>query len=160
MLLTILKFPHPILRTKTDLITEFDEDLHTALDAMKLTMIANRGIGLAANQVGITKRFFIMQDNRGNIVEFINPEILESEGSQYLNEGCLSGPGAIVQIPRAKQVTVRAKDRNGEEFTVVCFDLEAVCVQHEIDHLNGDFFIDKAPRQQRKASYKILRLKD
>lgn len=156
----ILKFPHPVLRQRTNPVTEFNTELHSLLDAMKVAMIANGGIGLAANQVGSSHRVFIMKDNRGKVVEFVNPEIIESEGSQFLNEGCLSGPGVYVQVARAKEVVVKAQDRNGEEFTVFCMDLEAVCVQHELDHLNGDFFIDKASRQQRRAGYKKLGLKD
>lgn len=159
MLLTILKFSHKALSTKTEPVTDFDASLHEALDAMRDTMIANRGVGLAANQVGIPYRFFIMKDNKDKVWEFINPEILETEGAQFQNEGCLSGPGVYVQINRSQMVMVKAKDRNGEEFTVMCVDLEAVCVQHEIDHLNGETFLDKAPRQQRKAAYAKLGLK-
>lgn len=158
-MLTILKFPHKILTTKTEPVTDFDEGLHAALDAMEQTMKANKGIGLAANQVGIPLSFFIMLDHKGKVWEFMNPEIIEAEGAQFQNEGCLSGPGVFVQLNRSKQITVKAQDRDGNPFTVMCLDLEAVCVQHEMDHLKGELFLDKAPRQQRKAAYSRLGLK-
>lgn len=155
----ILKYPNPILKQKTELVTEFGPELHRSLVSMKLAMLEHKGIGLAANQVGINQRFFIMQDKKGQLWEFINPEITDREDTILINEGCLSAPDIFVQIARSKTVTVQAKDRNGEDFTVICQDIEAVCVQHEIDHLDGIFYLDKAPRQQRRAAYSKLGIK-
>lgn len=164
MLLTA-RFPDPVLTTHcvpydfSIPAVQQEFNLPEFLDAMAPHMKAEKGIGLAANQVGKNVRIFIMLDSKGSIVEFINPEIIDRDGMIALNEGCLSAPGAFVQLPRSQTVTVKALDRNGVEFTVVCQDLEAVCVQHEIDHLDGLFFIEKAPRQQRRHAMKVLGLK-
>ncbi len=166
--LKVVKYPNDVLTTKCQSY-DFAVDLnfqasgmklHETLDAMVNIMDSENGMGLAANQVGIPYRFFIMRDLKGKIWEFINPVITESEEECImLNEGCLSAPGAFVQIPRRKSVTVKAQDRNGEEFTVIALDLEAVCVQHEIDHLDGIFYLDKVNRQQRRNAYRILGIK-
>lgn len=160
MSVKIVKFPHVSLKTKTNIVTNFNADLGAILDTMKLAMISNRGLGLAANQIDCNLRMFVMLDSKKRILELVNPEILEQDGVQLLNEGCLSGARVVVQLPRAKQITVKAQDRKGEEFKLVFADLEAVIVQHEMDHLNGEFFFDKAPRQQRKVARKILKIKD
>lgn len=160
-MLPIVKYPNPILTTPCALVEAFDDSLHEILDRMPETMKAHQGAGLAANQIGVAKRFFIMLDNKGAIREFINPEILDrSAENMLINEGCLSAPGAIVQVPtRSQCITVRAKDRHGNEFAVVCEDFEAVCVQHEIDHLDGIFYLDKTSRNQRRAALRDLGLK-
>lgn len=152
----LVYFPDEALTTVCEPVTEFGPELHAQLDAMRPIMVENNGMGLAANQVGITKRFFIMKDKKGTIYEFINPEIIEKTGTTVLNEGCLSAPGGFVQMPRAQEVFVRAQDRNGEEFKVVAVDIEAVCVQHEIEHLDGKLFYAAANRQQRRAIEKLI----
>jgi peptide deformylase len=157
--MNIVKYPNSILTTQCQPVEKFDKDLHELLDLMAPAMRSNNGIGLAANQVGYPWRVFIMQDKKGKIWEFINPVITESSDTVFLNEGCLSAPGVFVQIARSKTVTVVAQDRNGEQFTVMCEDLEAVCAQHEIDHLDGKFYLEKASRQQRRAGYAKLGLK-
>lgn len=154
--LSIVKYPDERLLTKSQDVSDFGAALHKTLDAMWPLMEANKGIGLAANQVGITQRFFILKDEKGRRWEFINPEVVDREGNTTINEGCLSAPGAFVQVPRAQTVTVKARDRFGAEFQVVCQDLEAVCIQHEIDHLDGIFFLSKTSRQQRRAALKSL----
>lgn len=159
-MLTVRKYPDPILATKCDPWTSPSfADLHATLNAMFEVMETEKGIGLAANQVGINARIFIMKDQKGKLWEFINPEIVERDGGQQINEGCLSAPGVFVQVPRSQSVTVKAQDRNGEEFRVVCQDIEAVCVQHELDHLDGVFFLSKTSRNQRRAALKTLGLK-
>lgn len=158
----IVRFPDPVLTTKCEPVdpSEFEDgNIPKLLEDMAEAMRSENGIGLAANQVGVGKRIFVMLDSKGKLWEFINPEILDRDGVIAINEGCLSAPGAFVQLPRAQTVTVKALDRNGEEFTVMCQDLESVCVQHEIDHLDGVFFIEKAPRQQRRHALKVLGLK-
>lgn len=158
-MLSIVAYPNPILSTKCEPVTEFNSELHAQLDEMLPIMKAAQGIGLAANQVGIGKRFFIMLDVKGKLWEFINPTITSHDGGIQINEGCLSAAGVVIQVPRSKQVTVEAFDRNGDSFTVLCEDLEAVCIQHEIDHLDGVFFIEKTSRNQRRAALKQLGLK-
>lgn len=155
----ILKYPNVALSTKCELVTLFDTELHNTLDAMVPLMLDNAGIGLAANQVGILKRFFIMKDSKGKVWDFINPKIIDQEGFIQLNEGCLSAKGVFVQVPRSQTVTIHAQDRFGEFFTVICNDLEAVCALHEIDHLDGEFFLSKTTRNQRRAAFRQLGIK-
>lgn len=162
-----IKYPDPILTTPCmpyDFMNAenfFPKNyvLHQVLDEMAIHMKSENGIGLAANQVGIPYRIFVMLDQKGKLWEFINPELSEPEGHIAINEGCLSAPGAIVQVPRAQTITVKAQDRNGEFFTVICQDVEAVCVQHEYDHLQGIFYLEKTSRQQRRQALKALGLK-
>ncbi len=157
-----VKYPDPILTTPCPEFkfgTMSDADLFHILDEMAAHMKAEKGIGLAANQVGHSIRVFVMLDAKQKIWEFINPTIIERSGGVQLNEGCLSAPGVVVQVPRFQTVTVKAYDRTGAEFTVVCEDLEAVCVQHELDHLDGVFFLEKTSRNQRRAALKSLGLK-
>ena len=159
-MLTVRKYPDPILTKVTSKVILFDKFFHDILDEMSKVMKKENGIGLAANQVGMSLRFFVMQDTKGKFWEFINPEILDRDGHiADFNEGCLSAPGVFVQIPRAQNITVKAQDRNGQEFTVVCQDIEAVCVQHEVDHLDGIFFLEKTSRNQRRAAFRTLGLK-
>lgn len=154
--LQLVYYPDQILKTPCEPVTEFNEELHAQLDQMREIMKANNGIGLAANQVGISKRFFIMQDKNGKIWDFVNPKITDEEGLIQINEGCLSAPGVHVQPVRAETITVHAQDRNGEAFTIIAEAVEAVCIQHENDHINGVFFFDKVPRQQRRHAEKQL----
>lgn len=156
MELEIVYFPSPLLKTPGTLVDVFDEKLSQFLEAMAITMTINNGIGLAANQVGDPRRMFIMKDRKGKLYEFINPVILETTGTIVLDEGCLSVPGAFVQVPRAQEVYVRAQNRRGEFFEVVALDLEAVCVQHEIEHLEGKAYYERANRQQRRAVEKAI----
>lgn len=160
-MLPTVKYPDPILTTPCRRVNpdDFGPDLNKLLDDMAETMKAENGIGLAANQVGVPRRVFIMLDQKGKLWEFVNPRITEREGFQQINEGCLSAPGAFVSVPRAASITVVAQDRNREEFTVVCYEIEAVCVQHEIDHLDGIFYLEKTTRNQRRAALKTLGLK-
>lgn len=146
--------PHPALFTKCNEVVSFDDTLHRTLDEMKSVMRQNSGMGLAANQVNIIKKFFIMQDQHGQIWEFINPTILEKDDLKAnLSESCLSAPcnptnskvhvSDLIVPSRALNIVVQAQDRYGEEFTMAAYGIEAVCIQHEYDHLNGEFFFDK-----------------
>ncbi|MBP5416192.1 MAG: peptide deformylase [Clostridiales bacterium] len=135
----------PILRKKSRPVEKFDEKLATLLDDMAETMyFENRGIGIAAVQVGILRRIFVVDvgDENGKI-EFINPEIYERNGTQLFMEGCLSCPGKNGYVERPERIRVRAQNRNGEWFDMEATDLLAVCICHEYDHLDGILFIDK-----------------
>lgn len=158
-MLRTVKYPDPILTTKCALVVSFDKVLHDLLDGMREHMKLENGIGLAANQVGYSARVFVMEDQKKKVWEFINPEIVERDGHQAIDEGCLSAPGVSVQVPRAQTVMVKAFDRSGNEFKVVCEGIEAVCIQHEIDHLDGIFFLEKTSRNQRRAALRSLGLK-
>ncbi len=121
----------------------FDSKLHTILDDMKDTMYKAEGVGLAAPQVGILRRFCVIDVGEG-IIELINPVITETSGKQTDNEGCLSLPGKSAEVTRPMKVTVRAQDRFGNNFTVTGEGLLARALCHEIDHLDGVLYIDKA----------------
>jgi peptide deformylase len=158
-IMELVKFPNNILTKPTKKVAAFDEALHKELDTMLEIMNANNGMGLAANQVGLTKSMFIMKDKQGNIIEFVNPKIVERAGNQMLSEGCLSAPGVSLTIPRSEQIYVEAYTRNGEQFQIVATGMESVCIQHEFDHLQGIFFLSKANRQQRRAALSQLGIK-
>ena len=147
---TILTDGNPALRKVCRPYTEFNERLHQLLDDMKETLIASNGVGIAAPQVGIIRRACIVMETNvpegeeEYFIELINPEIIESDGEQEGNEGCLSLPDRYGIVKRPNHVKVRAQDRNGEFFEVEGVGLTARCFCHEIDHLNGILFKDKA----------------
>ena len=145
MILNVVKYGDPILTKRADEVSEFDEKLHKLIDDMFETMYGAPGVGLAAPQVGVLKRLFVMDCSSGKNtkqkVVLINPVIESEEGEQIGDEGCLSFPGIFLEIKRAQRVVVRAQDLDGSEMTLDVMDLEARCVSHETDHLDGELFI-------------------
>lgn len=143
-ILNILHFPDPRLRTKAKPVTEFDGDLETLANDMLETMYEAPGIGLAATQVDKHIRLLVMDisEQKDSPRVLINPEILSSEGEEEMDEGCLSVPGYYETVRRAEKVQVRAQDVKGEYFDIQADGLEAVCIQHEMDHLDGKLFVD------------------
>lgn len=137
----IVKLGDDVLRKVCRTQLTFDDRLHQVLDDMAETMYAADGVGLAAPQVGILRRYCIIDVGDG-LVELINPVIIEKEGEQVGNEGCLSIPGRSEIIKRPMKVTVRAQNRFGENITVTGEGLKARAFCHEIDHLNGTMYID------------------
>ncbi len=126
---------------------QFDEKLWTVLDDMKETMYKAEGVGLAAPQIGILRRYCVIDVGDG-LVELINPVITEMSGKQTDSEGCLSLPGRSAEVTRPKKVTVRAQDRFGNNFTITGEDLKARALCHEIDHLDGVLYIDRANKEK------------
>jgi peptide deformylase len=143
-LLNILHFPDPRLRTVAKEVTEFDDELRQFVSDMFETMYEAPGIGLAATQVDRHIRLLVMDvsEARNQPRCLINPEILESEGEEQMDEGCLSVPGFYEKVRRAERIRVRAYDENGELAEFDAEGLEAVCIQHEMDHLDGKLFVD------------------
>ena len=136
----------PLLRKTSRPVDEITPRIIKLLDDMADTMYyGGRGIGIAAPQVGVLRRVFIVDvgDEHG-LIEFINPEILEASGTQTDNEGCLSVPGKTCEVERPSHIKVKATDRNGNEFELEADGLLARCICHENDHLNGVLFIDKS----------------
>ncbi|NLW12800.1 MAG: peptide deformylase [Clostridiaceae bacterium] len=132
------------LRKKSREITKFDDRLQILIDDMFETMYENNGIGLAAPQVGILRRLFVMDLHDGNEpVVAINPVITDAEGSQIGQEGCLSIPGSYGDVERPASLVLKALDRNGQPFEMRAEELTAVCISHETDHLDGILFRDK-----------------
>ncbi len=141
---TILEFPDPRLRTRARPVTRFDAELTRTVDDMFETMYAAPGVGLAATQVDVHLRLIVIDvsPDKSEPLVFINPEILASEGTESTEEGCLSFPGIFDEVRRAARVRVRAQDREGTVFERDCDGLLAVCIQHEMDHLEGKLFVD------------------
>jgi peptide deformylase len=146
MILEIVKYGDPALTKRAEEITEFDARLRKMVDDMFETMYGANGVGLAAPQVGILKRLFVMDCSAGREkprkVALINPVIETEEGEQIGDEGCLSFPGIYFQVARPERVVVRAQDIDGKPFSLDVMDLEARCVSHETEHLDGDLFIE------------------
>ncbi len=135
----------PLLRKKSRVVENIDQRILTLLDDLADTMyLDNRGIGIAAPQVGVLRRVFIVDvgDEHG-LIEFINPEMLEQKGAAVGPEGCLSVPGRSGEVERPEEITIRALNRAGESFTLTATGMLAVCICHEYDHLDGILFIDK-----------------
>ncbi len=143
-LLNILHFPDPRLRTKAVEVGAFDANLKTLVSDMLETMYEAPGIGLAATQVDKHIRLFVMDVSEDKTAPrvLINPQILSAEGVEEMDEGCLSVPGYYETVSRADKIHVRAQDQNGAFFEVHAEGLEAVCIQHEMDHLEGKLFVD------------------
>ncbi len=157
--LDILEFPDPRLRKVARPVTEVTDEERKLAENMLETMYDAPGIGLAATQVDRHIRLLVMDvsDSRDQPRVFINPEILERSGEQTCEEGCLSIPGEQAEVKRAGQVRVRALDTSGETFELELDGLGAVCVQHEIDHLDGKLFIDYLSPLKRRMVEKRLR---
>jgi len=160
MILNVVKYGDPILTKRADEVSEFDQNLSKLVDDMFETMYGAPGVGLAAPQVGVLKRLFVMdcssgKDKRQKVV-LINPVIETEEGEQVGDEGCLSFPGVFIEVKRPQRVVVRAQDLNGTEITLDVMDLQARCVSHETDHLDGELFINYlSPLKRDLAKRKI-----
>lgn len=165
-LLNILRYPDARLHKLAAPITVFDDGLKKLVADMAETMYAAPGIGLAATQVDVHKQVIVVDvsERRDSLVVLVNPEIVEAIGESDIEEGCLSVPGIYELVPRAERVKVRAFDQNGKAFTLDVQGLLAVCIQHEMDHLQGKVFIEylsqlkqqrvraKLAKQQRKSA--------
>jgi len=161
MVREIVVYPDKRLKLISKEVESFDAQLHTLLDDMYDTMCAKNGVGLAAIQVGVDIRALIinvpLEDEEGehdqpkeNTLEMINPVILEADGSEKFQEGCLSIPGVYEDVERAKHVKVEYFDRHGQKHTIEDDDFLAVAMQHEMDHLEGKVFIEKLSFLKRK----------
>lgn len=148
--LEIRKYPEKVLREKTALVTDFDSDLQKLIDDMIETMYAAPGIGLAANQAGVSKQVLVIdvstREEGPPLIVLVNPEIIHAEGETSLEEGCLSLPGYTTVIKRAERVRVKGIDRHGREVEIEGNGLLSRALQHEIDHLNGVLLIDRIGR--------------
>ena len=142
--LEILEFPDPRLRTRAQPVEQFDAALGRLIDDMLATMYAAPGIGLAATQVDVHRRLIVIDvsENKDQPLVFINPQILSHDGVEVSEEGCLSVPQIFEEVERAARVRARAQDRHGKVFEVELEGLLAICLQHEMDHLEGKLFVD------------------
>jgi peptide deformylase len=157
-LLTILEYPDPRLRTRAEPVTVFDEAFGRLVDDMFETMYAAPGIGLAATQVDAHRQLIVIDtsEEKNERHVFVNPVILEKSGTAVTEEGCLSVPGIFDEVQRASHVRVRARDRHGIEFEQDLEGILAVCLQHEMDHLDGKLFVDYLSDLKRERIRKKL----
>ena len=145
---TILHYPDPRLRQVAQPVTTVDDEVRRLVDDMAETMYAAPGIGLAAVQINVAQRVVVidLSETRNALQVFINPEIMERDGKQVFEEGCLSVPGVYDEVERSRHIRMRALDRNGQPFELEAEGLLATCIQHEIDHLEGKVFVDYLSR--------------
>lgn len=156
--LEILEFPDPRLRTRAKPVEAFDAGLGQLIDDMVETMYAANGIGLAATQVNHHQRLLVLDvsEQQDNPKVYINPKIVDEEGSEVCEEGCLSVPGIYAKVQRAEKVRVEAQDRHGVTFQEDAEGIHAICLQHEMDHLEGKLFVDYLSPLKRQIVRKKL----
>jgi len=161
MILTILKYPDPVLSKPGEPVTEFNDELRRLVADMFETTYANQGIGLAAPQVGVSKRVTVVDLSVGkdpkDKLAIINPEVIFRDGKQYEEEGCLSFPDIREKVVRAAKVRIRAQDEYGKWFEIDGEELLARAFQHEIDHLDGVLFIFRMSALKRNLSLRKIR---
>lgn len=151
-LLDILEFPDPRLRTVAKPVTQVDDGIRKLVDDMLETMYEAPGIGLAATQINVHKRIIVIDvsEDKSEPMVLINPEFDVIEGEQEYDEGCLSVPGYYETVTRAEKILLKALDKDGNPYEKECEGLLSVCVQHEIDHLNGKLFVDHISKLKRE----------
>ena len=156
--LTILEFPDPRLRTRASPVESVDDDLRSLIDDLFETMYEAPGIGLAATQVNVHQRLLVadVSADKSEPYALINPVILEKDGLTVTEEGCLSVPGYFDEVERAQHIRVKYLDRNGDDVEMEAEDLLAVCIQHEMDHLEGKLFVDYLSEAKRTRIRKKL----
>lgn len=162
--LEIRKYPEEILKKKAEAITDINEDLHRLIDDMIETMYKANGVGLAAPQVGVSKRLIVVdtspREANQSLIVLINPEISDSEGEILSEEGCLSLPGFITRLKRKEKILVKGLDRKGKEIEVQATGLLARALQHELDHLEGILLVDRiSPLKRELFRRKYLKAK-
>lgn len=157
-ILTILEFPDERLRKKAAVVKTVDDKIKKLVDDMLETMYQSHGVGLAATQVDIHQRVIVIDvsEEKDAPLFLINPEIIEKDGIKESEEGCLSVPGFFEKVKRAEHIRVKALNREGQSFEFEARELLAVCVQHEIDHLNGKLFVDYISSLKRQRIKKKL----
>ncbi len=156
--LEILEIPDVRLRTIAKPVKAFDDKLGSLIDDMTETMYSAQGIGLAATQVNVHQRLLVLDvsERQDQPRVYINPEIVESEGEETCEEGCLSVPGIYAEVSRAEKIRVIAQNRDGSSFEEALEGMHAICLQHEIDHLNGRLFVDYlSPLKRRMVTKKL-----
>ncbi len=160
-ILSILEFPDERLRKKATVVKVVDDKVRKLLDDMLETMYESRGVGLAATQVDVHQRIVVIDvsDEKEDPLFLINPEIIEKDGVKEAEEGCLSVPGFFEKVTRAEHIRVRALDREGQSFEFEATELLAICVQHELDHLDGKLFVDHiSPLKRQRIKKKLEKI--
>jgi peptide deformylase len=145
----VITYPHPLLRKRSQPVKAVNNEVLRLIEDMADTMYAQRGVGLAAVQIGVHQRVITIDVGEG-LLAMINPEVLERSGETQMEEGCLCLPGVIVEVERSERVTVRGLNEKGEEVTLPAEGLLARALQHEIEHLDGILIVDKVSRLKRE----------
>ena len=159
-ILDVLIYPDPLLARVAEPVKIIDNKIKRLVDDMAETMYAAPGVGLAATQVGELKRMMVIDvsEDKSQLRVFINPEIIKKEGTAVNEEGCLSVPGFYDKVERAETVMVTALDRDGQRFTINASGMLAVCIQHEIDHLDGRVFVEYlSPLKSNRIKNKLVK---
>ena len=159
-ILEILHYPDKRLRTVAKPVEKVDASIKKLVDDMFETMYVAPGIGLAATQVDVHQQVIVIDitEEKNQPLCLINPQIIAEEGTESCDEGCLSVPEIYETVERSEKVTVKALDQNGDEYTLQADDLLAVCIQHEMDHLNGKLFVDYlSPLKQQRIKKRLLK---
>jgi peptide deformylase len=160
-ILTVLEFPDKRLRTKAKEVTVFDGVTTTLVDDMLETMYEFKGVGLAATQINVHQRVIVIDvsEDKDAPLCLINPEIIEKDGVEESEEGCLSVPGFFENITRAEHIKIKALDKNGKSFEMEANELLSVCIQHEMDHLEGKLFVDYlSPLKRQRIKAKLEKI--
>jgi peptide deformylase len=160
-ILTILEFPDERLRKKAAVVRRVDDNIKKLVDDMLDTMYQAHGVGLAATQVDVHQQVIVIDvsDEKNDPLYLINPVIIEKNGIKESEEGCLSVPGFFEKVDRAEYIKVRALNREGQSFEFVATELLAICVQHEMDHLNGKLFVDYiSPLKRQRIKKKLEKI--
>src|SRR6266567_2804536 len=156
----IRQYPDAALKMQARPVDEFDDELRSLVERMKLLMRDAQGIGLAATQVGVLRRLFVFQPDEDEVIAVVNPEIVErSDEAEVADEGCLSIQGITVPVERSLRVILVGRDENGAEQRFELDGYAARCVQHESDHLDGVLMIDRTTPEARREALAILRLR-
>ncbi len=145
----VITYPHPLLRKRSQPVKAVNNEVLRLIEDMADTMYAQRGVGLAAVQIGVHQRVITIDVGEG-LLAMINPEVLERSGETQMEEGCLCLPRVIVEVERSERVTVRGLNEKGEEVTLPAEGLLARALQHEIEHLDGILIVDKVSRLKRE----------
>ncbi|WP_392566274.1 peptide deformylase [Utexia brackfieldae] len=157
-ILPVLRLPDERLRTKAKLVTQITPEIQQVIDDMIETMYAEEGIGLAATQVDFHHRVVVIDvsETRDQALVIINPEVIEKSGETGIDEGCLSIPDTSAFVPRAEKIKIKALDRDGQSYEIDADGLLAICIQHEMDHLDGKLFIDYlSPLKRQRIMQKL-----
>lgn len=158
--LKVLHYPNETLLKRAKEVEVIDNNIRNLISSMITVMLNEKGIGLAANQVGVLKRICIIKTKDERILGMINPEIVEKEALAYGKEGCLSFPGIGIDVERNQRVKVNWLNESGEKMEEIFEEMDAICIQHEIDHLDGIVFVDKlkpVKKQMVLSKYKKLK---
>jgi len=158
-ILEIKEYGEPVLRGKALPVEEITPEILNLIKDMAETMYADSGVGLAAPQVGVSKRIMVIDGEEDGLIVLINPMIVKSEGEVVEEEGCLSIPGIYSQVKRSSKVTVKALNENGDPIEITKEGITARALQHEIDHLDGVLFIDRIGRMERQILLNKLKKK-